>query len=79
MCFKEIYEKVDKCIEYDIYELLENENIDIVRDNDWAVGRLARIMSYGSNTIIFLKEGLDNQEENNANLFMCLYLLKNEI
>lgn len=105
MCFKEIYNKVQECLNYDIYELLEIENIEIVRDNDLTYGRLARIMSYDGNTIIFLKEGLDDQqernlilhelghyyfdkkcflsnkrtEENNANLFMCLYLLKNDI
>lgn len=105
MCFKEIYEKVDECKNYGVYELLRNENIEIVRDNDLTYGRLARIMSYDSNTIIFIKEGLTDQEErnlllhelghfyfdkkcslynkrteeNNANLFMCLYILKNDI
>lgn len=105
MCFKEIYEKVDECLNYDIYELLKKENIDIVRDNDLTYGRKALMMSYDGFTIIFLKEGLDDQEErnlllhelghfyfdkkcslynkrteeNNANLFMCLYLLKNNI
>ncbi len=105
MCFKDIYNKVEECLDYDLYELLEKENIDVVRDNDLVFGKCARIMSYNSMTIIFLKEGLDDQEErnlllhelghyyfdkkcylsnkrteeNNANLFMCLYLLKNDI
>ena len=99
MCFKEIYNKVQECLNYDIYELLKIENIDIVRDNDLTYGRKAVLMSYNGFTIIFLKEGLDDQEErnlilhelghyyfdkrcflsnkrteeNNANLFMCLY------
>lgn len=105
MCFKKVYERVNECLEYDVYELLEKEEIDIVRDNDMTYGKKALIMSYDSLTIIFLNEGLDDQEErnlilhelghyyfdskcafsnkrteeNNANLFMCLYLLKNDI
>lgn len=105
MCFKKIYEKVNTCLNYDVYELLKKENIDIVRDDDMTYGRQALIMSYDGMIIIFLKEGLTDQEErnlilhelghfyfdkkcslynkrteeNNANLFMCLYLLKNDI
>lgn len=105
MCFKEIYEKVNECLNYDVYELLKKENIDIVRDNDLTYGRKALMMSYDGFTVFFLKEGLDDQEErnlllhelghfyfdkkcslynkrteeNNANLFMCLYLLRNDI
>lgn len=105
MCFNEVYEKVQYCLEYDIFEILQQEKIDIVRDSDLCYGKSARLMSHQNKSIIFLQEGLSDQEERNlilhelghfyfdsesayknsrveetnANLFMCLYILKNDI
>lgn len=105
MCFEKVYGKVEECKQYSVYELVNMEGIDIIRDDDLTQGRKAKMMSHEGNTIIFLQEGLSDQEEenlllhelghyyfdsgcsfvnkrmeeNNANLFMCLFLIKNDI
>lgn len=63
MCFNDVYEKVQNCLEYDIFEILKKENIDIVRDSDLCYGKSARLMSYQTKSIIFLQDGLYDQEE----------------